>query len=217
MNSNVRAASQRAAESATARSGGSHRRSRTTLRAGRLPRRLHRTSPAIHVLEGSVDEKVKVQLTRLSRKRGVTIPKNYREPPGGDPLPSVAGPSKMGRSETVTGGQKDGHGQDAPRLHRTSQGNPGAQELPDGGLDSGAQSSSRPQPEDLDAVRGIGDSQDTTRSRENEYLTSEEIKAPGRHRVANGPSPKEMQRLAASPRQERRDPAQANCRRRIDA
>ena len=36
-------------------------------------------------------------------------------------------------------------------------------------------------------------------------------------RAANGPSPKEMQRLAASPRQERRDPAQANCRRRIDA
>lgn len=93
----------------------------------------------------------------------------------------------MRTREVLKAPRSGGQRQDATRLHQTSQSNPGAQELPDGGLDNRAQSSSRPRAEDLDAVRGSRNTQVIARSRENEYgLTSEEVKAPGRHRVATG-------------------------------
>ena len=82
----------------------------------------------------------------------------------------------------------DEHGQDASRLHRPSQSNPGENEVSDGGLDNPAQSSPCPRPEELDAVRGSRDSQVIARSRENECgLTSQkEVKAPGGHRDGTG-------------------------------
>lgn len=82
----------------------------------------------------------------------------------------------------------DEHGQDVPRLHRPSQGNPGEKELSNGGLDNPAQSSPCPGPEELDAIRDSRNPQVSTRSRQKECrgTSQKKVKTPGRHREGTG-------------------------------
>jgi len=93
---------------------------------------------------------------------------------------AVCNPKANGHQTT------NGHDQDAPEVQRKGQSDSVAQEIPDGRLDKRAQSGSRPGAEDLDAILGFGDSQGVRGCRENQPVTSEEVKAPGRHRVSTG-------------------------------
>lgn len=90
--------------------------------------------------------------------------------------------------DVIPSALSDEHGQNVPRLHRPSQGNPDENELSDGGLDNPAQSSPCPRPEELDAIRDSRNPQVSTRSRQKECCSTsqKEVKTPGRHREGTG-------------------------------